>query len=83
MATLLIAILQILTFMLIARAVLSWFRVESGSPVYEVKRWLDRTTEPIVAPVRRVLPNTGGIDLSLVVVLLVINLILVPIAATL
>ncbi len=83
MSTLLIAILQILTFALLARAVLSWFRTESGSPLYEVKRWLDRVTEPIVAPVRRVLPRTGGFDLSILVVLLVINLVLVPIATRL
>ncbi|NNF56156.1 MAG: YggT family protein [Acidimicrobiales bacterium] len=83
MAPLLIGILQIITFALIARAVLSWFRAEPGSGLYEVNRWLDRVTEPIVAPVRRVLPRTGGIDLSILVVLLVINLILVPIASTL
>ena len=82
MATLLIVILQIMTFVLIAGAILSWVRVEPGSTLDSVKRSLERVTEPILAPVRRVLPRMGGLDLSVVVVLLVINLVLVPIVST-
>ncbi len=82
MAALLIVILQIMTVVLIAGAVLSWIRVEPGSALDSVKRSLDRITEPILSPVRRLLPRTGGIDLSVLVVLLVINLVLVPIVST-
>ena len=82
MATLLIVILQIMTVVLIAGAVLSWVRVEPGSTLDSVKRSLERVTEPILAPVRRVLPRMGGVDLSVVVVILVINLVLVPIVST-
>ncbi|MGI9609272.1 MAG: YggT family protein, partial [Acidimicrobiia bacterium] len=42
-----------------------------------------RATEPILAPVRRVIPPIGGIDLSILIVILGINLVLVPIAAAL
>jgi YggT family protein len=40
---------------------------------------LYRLTEPVFAPVRRVLPPMGGLDLAPLVVLLIINFIIVPI----
>ena len=47
-------------FMLLVRVVLSWFvTTENG-----LFRWLIEITEPILAPVRRILPNTSGIDLA-------------------
>jgi YggT family protein len=45
----------------IARSLLSWFPVDQGSQVYQV---LFKVTEPIVDPIRRVMPNTGMIDMS-------------------
>jgi YggT family protein len=53
--------LQILTWAIIARALLSWFPIDQGSPLYQM---LMRVTEPLIDPIRRVLPNTGMIDLS-------------------
>jgi YggT family protein len=53
--------LQILTWAIIARALLSWFPIDQGSPLYQM---LYRVTEPIIDPLRRVMPNTGMIDLS-------------------
>jgi len=46
---------------------------------------LDRVTEPVLAPVRRVLPPLRmggiGIDLSIIVVLLVLELLVIPVVA--
>ncbi len=53
--------LQILTWAIIARALLSWFPIDQGSPLYQM---LYRVTEPIIDPLRRVMPSTGMIDLS-------------------
>lgn len=53
--------LQILTWAIIARALLSWFPIDQGSPLYQM---LYRVTEPLIDPLRRVIPNTGMIDLS-------------------
>ena len=53
--------LQILTWAIIARALLSWFPIDQGSPLYQM---LMRVTEPLIDPIRRVMPNTGMIDLS-------------------
>jgi YggT family protein len=53
--------LQVLTWAIIARALLSWFPIDQGSPLYQM---LMRVTEPLIDPIRRVMPNTGMIDLS-------------------
>ncbi len=53
--------LQILTWSIIARSLLSWFPIDQGSPLYQM---LFRVTEPLIDPLRRVMPNTGMIDLS-------------------
>ena len=83
MSVLLVSVLQIASFALIARALLSWFRARPGTTLADVKRSIDRVTEPVVAPVRRVLPSFGGLDFSVMALLLGINFVLIPVAATL
>ncbi len=83
MAPILILILQILSFTLIARAVLSWFNIGPDSSMYTIWSALHRVTEPILAPIRRVLPPMGGFDLSILLVIIAINVIGMPIAAAL
>lgn len=50
-----------LTWAIVARSLLSWFPVDQSSPLYQM---LFRVTDPIIDPIRRVMPNTGMIDLS-------------------
>lgn len=66
-------VLQGLMILLLVYAVLSW--VQPGSPVMGT---LDRLCRPVLAPLRRVVPTIGGIDLSVLVliVLLQVGLIL-------
>ena len=45
----------------IARSLLSWFPVDQSSTLYQM---LYRVTEPIIEPIRRVMPNMGMMDLS-------------------
>ncbi|MBK6319017.1 MAG: YggT family protein [Dehalococcoidia bacterium] len=45
----------------IARSLLSWFPVDQSSPLYQM---LFKVTEPIIDPIRRVMPNTGMFDMS-------------------
>ena len=54
--------------LLIAYAVLSW--VQAHSPVSDV---IARLSEPLLRPVRRVLPLVGGVDLSPLVVLVLVQ----------
>jgi YggT family protein len=63
---------------LIARIVLSWFPLSPGSALVPVYNFLHAVTEPVLAPVRRMIPSVGvggmGLDLSPIIILIVINL---------
>jgi YggT family protein len=73
-------VLHIYIWLLIAAAVLSWlvaFNVVNtrNQFVAMVGDFLYRITEPLLAPIRRVMPNLGGIDISPVILILIIFLI--------
>ncbi len=66
--------LDILWFIVIAHVIMSWlinFQVlNTGQPlVYQLWSGLTRLLEPIYAPIRRALPDMGGIDLAPLVVI--------------
>lgn len=70
-------VLQMYVWVVIAAAILSWlvaFNVVNtrNQVVYQIGNALYRLTEPALRPIRRILPNLGGIDLSPVVLLLII-----------
>jgi YggT family protein len=74
---LLTTIIKIYIWVLIAGAILSWliaFNVVNTRNrfVYMVGDFLHRVTEPVLRPIRRVLPNLGGIDLSPLVLILLL-----------
>jgi YggT family protein len=46
---------------LLARVLISWFPVDPYNPIVRV---LHQLTEPLLAPIRRLLPQTGAIDFS-------------------
>lgn len=77
--TLILALIQFYSFVIIARAISSFFPISPSSPFAPVVDLLFRVTEPVFIPVRRILPPMGGLDLAPLVVLLVINFIIVPI----
>ena len=66
---LLIRLLDVYSWILIIRAILSWVNPNPYNPVVQI---LYRITEPVLAPVRRVVPPVGGLDLSPLVVLVAI-----------
>ncbi len=61
--------LTMLIWAVVARSLLSWFPVDQSSPLYQL---LFRVTEPIIDPLRRVIPNTGMLDLSPLVAIIVL-----------
>ncbi len=78
-------ILRIYMWIIIAAAVMSWlinFRVINtySRPVSMISEFLYRATEPVLRPVRRILPNFGGLDISPIVVLIVIWLVRMELA---
>lgn len=69
--------LQIYVWLLIASAVLSWliaFNVVNtrNQFVSSVADFLYRITEPALRPIRNMLPNLGGIDISPIILILII-----------
>lgn len=65
-AQLLDLVLYLYILVLIARAVVSWVNADPWNPIV---RFLHQVTEPVLRPIRRLLPRTG-IDFSPVVVIL-------------
>jgi YggT family protein len=73
-------VLDIYIWLLIAAAVLSWliaFNVVNtrNQFVHMVGDFLWRITEPVLRPIRAIMPNLGGIDISPVILILLIILI--------
>ena len=60
-------LLSVYLLVLVLRAVLSWFPVRSGSPLASINSVLFQLTEPLLAPLRRVIPPAGMFDLSFIV----------------
>jgi YggT family protein len=83
MSTLLLSLLRIASLLFIARAILSWINIGPDSPFRSIADLVYRATEPVLVPIRKVIPPIGGLDISIIVVILGINLILVPIAGAL
>jgi len=67
MIALLSLVLSLFTFVLLARAILSWIPNKSGA-LATVNSVVFTITEPVLAPVRRVIPPLGGMDVSFFVV---------------
>lgn len=73
----LIIALQVYVYMVIASAILSWL-VHFGvintrnQFVSMVGEFLWRVTEPALRPIRRFMPNLGGIDVSPIILILII-----------
>ena len=70
-------ILSVLWFLMIAHIIMSWlinFQVLNLRQPMVATLWdgLNRLLEPIYAPIRRLLPNTGGLDLAPLVVFIII-----------
>jgi YggT family protein len=75
--TLVSTVISIYVWLLIAQAVLSWlvaFGIVNryNRVVATVGDFLWRVTEPLLRPIRRVLPDLGGIDISPVILILLL-----------
>jgi len=68
-------IITLYVWILIASAILSWLVafnvVNPHNPIVRnIGEFLWRVTEPVLAPIRRILPNLGGIDISPVILII-------------
>jgi YggT family protein len=69
MARLIELVLWAYFWVIIARAVISWVNPDPFNPIV---RFLYRVTEPVLRPIRNMMPNLGGIDISPIIVILII-----------
>jgi YggT family protein len=65
---LLCALISVYYIVLLARVILSWFPLQPGTPMASVASIVYQLTEPIMGPVRRIIPSIGMIDISPIVV---------------
>ena len=73
--TLIDVVFEIYIWLLIASAILSWlvaFNVinTQNKFVYTVMNFLWRVTEPALRPIRKIMPNLGGVDISPIILIL-------------
>ncbi|MDP3978522.1 MAG: YggT family protein [Pseudomonas sp.] len=64
--------IKVFFFALIISVILSWVAQGSHNPAAEL---INQICEPLLAPIRRILPSLGGLDLSPIVAFLILNLI--------
>lgn len=64
-------LIDLYSLVVIAAVVVSWIDVDPENPVV---RFLRQVTEPVLEPIRRVLPDTWTVDLSPLVLLLALAL---------
>ena len=77
LAQLIDAVFSIYIYVLIASALFSWlvaFKVVNTNNrfVFTVLNVLHRLTEPALRPIRRIIPNLGGIDISPIILILIL-----------
>ena len=76
-----VLVIDLYIWVVIASAILSWliaFNVvnTSNRVVYTIADMLYRVTEPALRPIRSILPNLGGIDISPVILILILMFII-------
>ena len=86
-STLLCLAAQLYFFVIFARVISSWFPIQPGSPMAPVFSVLYALTEPLLGPLRRVIPplmiGGMGIDLSAIILTVAMQLLLIPVLCSL
>lgn len=77
--SLILIILNILSIGIIARAIMSWFDPMGRTAIQRV---LIDLTEPLIAPIRRIVPSMGMFDISPIVALIIIQVVSRMLAAS-
>ena len=65
----------VLYFGILARVLLSWIKVGPDSFLMPFLRLVFSVTEPILGPIRRLLPRTGAVDFSPIVALILLHVV--------
>ena len=75
MISILVTALQIYSYIILARILLSWVRVSPYHPTFgPIVNAIYQITDPVLEPARRLLPPAGGLDFSPILVFLGISM---------
>jgi len=64
--------IQLYSLVILARVLMSWVNIDPYSPL---ARTIFNLTEPVLAPVRNLLPPAAGLDFSPIIVLVLLQVI--------
>ena len=83
MQVILCRLLDAYVIIIFVRVILSWFPISPGTTMAGVYSFIYSITEPVLGPIRRVMPGVGvggmGLDLSPIIVILLVQLLVRPI----
>jgi YggT family protein len=63
-------LVQLITILVIVKVFLSYFM----SPYHPVRLWIDRIVEPMLNPIRRIVPMIGMIDISPLILIVLVQI---------
>lgn len=79
LATTILVFVRILESLILARILMSWFRpkyrTSKNGWFFTIEEYVWRATEPLLAPIRNILPSTGMIDISPIILLFLVDII--------
>ncbi len=65
-------LINVYSFIVLARVIVSWIQLPPNNPIVYYSRML---TEPLLEPIRKLLPAGGGLDFSPIILLLLLRFI--------
>ena len=80
LATIIYYVLEIYIYVVVARALISWVNPDPWNPIVQ---FLNRATEPVLAPIRRLVGLRVGIDLSPIIAILIISFLQIAVVQSL
>jgi YggT family protein len=73
--TIICALVTAYMIVLAGRAIMSWFPIRPGTPGASIYGILHDLTEPVLAPMRRVIPPAGMFDLSFLILFVLLSIV--------
>jgi YggT family protein len=71
MAVVIFLLVRTITYLVLAHVILSYFM----SPYHPIRETVDRLVDPMLSPIRQIIPSAGGLDFSPLVLILLVQFI--------
>ena len=71
MVEFLIKCVEVYSWIVLASVLVSWIQLPQDNPVVQI---LDTFTEPLLGPIRKLMPDMGGLDFSPVILFVLLNM---------